>query len=258
MKAHPLAALFPMLDEAALQELAWDIRTNGLLEPIVQLDGMILDGRNRFEACRRAEVEPRFVAFAGSDPVAFVASKNLHRRQLTTAQRAIIAAQILDLECPPVAQVGQSVAATDGPGGPPTSQRQVAAAMAVGRGTVQRAIAVVQHGSPELVEATKTGRLKIAQAAELATRPVDEQLAALAQPPAKPQRRPPPPPVSSVPPLSGAAPLMVRLGEGQDAFERGISILAEVARMPDGAELVASVVDQHWGRLARLRREHAA
>lgn len=69
---------------------------------------------------------------------------------------------------------------------------------------------------------------------------------------------PPPPPVSSVAPLPGAAPLMVRLGEGQDAFERGISILAEVARMPDGAELVASVVDQHWGRLARLRREHAA
>lgn len=256
MKAHPLAALFPMLEEAALQELAWDIRTNGLLEPIVQLDGMILDGRNRFEACQRAEVEPRFVAFTGSDALAFVASKNLHRRQLTTAQRAIIAAQILDLECPPVAQVGHHAAGTAGPGGPPTSQRQVAAAMAVGRGTVQRAIAVVQHGAPELVEATKTGRLKIAQAAELATRPVEEQLAALAHPPAKPQRRPPP--ASTVAPLPGASPLMVRLGEGQDAFERGLDILAEVARMPDGAELVASVVDQHWGRLARLRRERAA
>jgi hypothetical protein len=44
---HRLADLFPMMDEAALAELAADIKANGQREPIKLWDGAIIDGRNR-------------------------------------------------------------------------------------------------------------------------------------------------------------------------------------------------------------------
>ena len=43
---HPIAEMFPMMDDAALAELAQDIRDNGMQEKIKLWEGMILDGRN--------------------------------------------------------------------------------------------------------------------------------------------------------------------------------------------------------------------
>jgi ParB-like chromosome segregation protein Spo0J len=95
---HPLANLFPMMDDAALGELAGDIREHGLREAITtDAAGAILDGRNRYRACRLAGVEPRFEIFRGDDPVAFVASRNLHRRHLTDDQRRMVAAKLVSM-----------------------------------------------------------------------------------------------------------------------------------------------------------------
>jgi ParB-like chromosome segregation protein Spo0J len=48
---HPVANLFPMLPDDELQELADDIRANGLQHPIVlDKDGVLIDGRNRWAA----------------------------------------------------------------------------------------------------------------------------------------------------------------------------------------------------------------
>jgi N6-adenosine-specific RNA methylase IME4 len=93
--AHPAADIFPMLDDKDLKVLAADIKANGLINPIVKLDGKILDGRNRYRACRLAGVEPRFVdGYKGAmDPLTYVISTNLHRRHLSESQRAMIAAR---------------------------------------------------------------------------------------------------------------------------------------------------------------------
>jgi hypothetical protein len=75
-----------------------DIKDNGLKDPITILNGQILDGRNRYMACGIAGVEPRYVDFAGDDPIAFVVSANIHRRHLTPIQLAALANTIANME----------------------------------------------------------------------------------------------------------------------------------------------------------------
>ena len=83
MPFHPLADLFPLPSEDELRALADDIADHGLREPIVTLEGQILDGRCRYLACKMAGVEPRFATHDGDEPIAYVFSRNFHRRHLT-------------------------------------------------------------------------------------------------------------------------------------------------------------------------------
>jgi hypothetical protein len=89
---HPAADLFPLMEteSAAFGELVQDIRENGLLDSIELFEGKILDGRNRYRACRHAGVEPRFVTYEGTEPYHHVWSRHL-RRELAPDQRAAIA-----------------------------------------------------------------------------------------------------------------------------------------------------------------------
>ncbi|MFE7561068.1 ParB N-terminal domain-containing protein [Kitasatospora sp. NPDC057500] len=95
MKAHPLTATFPTMNEADLLDLAQGIKEDGQYEPILlDTDGVLLDGRNRLAACKLAGVEPRFTTYTGDAPAADVAwSLNVRRRHLTQGQRAMIIAK---------------------------------------------------------------------------------------------------------------------------------------------------------------------
>jgi ParB-like chromosome segregation protein Spo0J len=87
LKFHPLADMFPLIEGAEFAELVTDIKASGLVEPIVVLDGMILDGRNRYRACIEAGVEPTYRPFTRDDPAAHVTSANIHRRHLNAEQK---------------------------------------------------------------------------------------------------------------------------------------------------------------------------
>jgi len=93
---HPYAELFPRMTNAEFEGLCGDIARKGLLEEIIRYEGKILEGRERYVACERKKVPPRFREYAGEcgSPLEFVVSKNLHRRHLTEGQRALVAARL--------------------------------------------------------------------------------------------------------------------------------------------------------------------
>lgn len=93
---HPLCTLFPRLAGVEFEALKRDIQANGLRQPIILHDGLILDGGNRYRACVEIGVEPIFEQFAGGNLVAFVLSANLHRRHMTPGQQAAIVAAATD------------------------------------------------------------------------------------------------------------------------------------------------------------------
>lgn len=101
MKIHPVAEMFPMMDEDELNELAADIKQNGLLNPIIlDENDQLIDGRNRLEACQRIgkQAQIQHIRLDGIDPTAYILSANEHRRHMTKGQRAMVAAKILFLK----------------------------------------------------------------------------------------------------------------------------------------------------------------
>ncbi|MEQ8226745.1 MAG: hypothetical protein RIA64_01565 [Rhodospirillales bacterium] len=168
---HPLAGMFPMMDDQSFSELADDILENGLREPIVLYEGKILDGRNRFKACDFHLIEPDFVTYEGDDPLGYVISLNLRRRHLTTSQRAMVAARIANLTA-----------------GRPTNNsanlrnNDAAQMMNVGTRSVETARKVREHGTPEVVTAVESGEMSVSAAAVLAGQPEDVQATVMAAP----------------------------------------------------------------------------
>ena len=162
MKAfHPIAEIFPLLDEIELEFLAADIVTHGLREPItLHPDGSILDGRNRARACERIGVEPTYTQWDGrGSPVDLVLSLNLHRRHLTISQRAIVAARLatLPLGVRPHASF-DACGQTEG---------EAAKLLAISRMSVQRGRAILGDNDPEIIARVTRGDLAISAAYKL-------------------------------------------------------------------------------------------
>jgi general stress protein YciG len=94
---HEAANIFP-LDEEHLDDLAADIREHGLQVPIETLDGKIIDGRRRHLACLKAGAKAKYRPVGPlADPIAYVLSMNLHRRQLSESQRAMVGQRAREL-----------------------------------------------------------------------------------------------------------------------------------------------------------------
>src|SRR3984957_20384482 len=152
---HPLADIFPLLEEKDLEALAEDIKAKGLTEPITLYEGKVLDGRNRYRACDLAKVElgpDHFIEYEGADALGFVVSKNLHRRHLNESQRAIIAAEIANMpqgfrSDQPSANLQKVISVPKAAKLMNVSPRSVATAKAI--------------KDPDLKEAVKTGRKSV-------------------------------------------------------------------------------------------------
>jgi DNA modification methylase/ParB-like chromosome segregation protein Spo0J len=181
MKWHPIACIFPMLPDHELQELANDIREHGLREPVVMLDGKVLDGRNRWMACIYAGVEPRTIEYKGSpqDALAFVWSTNVHRRHLNSGQAAVALAKREKLDAEYAAAVDAMRKAApknqhdlkkvpaqkivQAPRQERSTDHKLAESAGTNRSYVATARKVVEH-APALAEKVERGEITLSQA----------------------------------------------------------------------------------------------
>jgi ParB-like chromosome segregation protein Spo0J len=95
---HPYSEMFPLIEGDEFDGLVLSVEKHGLLEPIILLEGKILDGRNRYRAAKEVGhkfMPENFKQFEGSDPKGFVLDRNIHRRHLTTAQKQELIKRLL-------------------------------------------------------------------------------------------------------------------------------------------------------------------
>lgn len=163
-----------------LKDLARSVAERGLDEPIWLLDGMILDGRNRYRACLSLNITPAFREWSGDSPLSFVIAKNLHRRHLNTSQRAMIAARIIPLieaETRARMKMGKTLAASAARVGGRAADL-AGKTVKVSGDSVERA-RKAQTAAPEVVERVKAGRMTVTAAARLSELTPEKQLEAI-------------------------------------------------------------------------------
>jgi len=163
MEFHEVANIFPLLTGNEFESLRDDIKTNGLLEPIVIHEGKILDGRNRYTACLGADVFPDTIAYVGDDPIGFVLSKNLHRRHLNESQRGLVSHKIENMPQSP----GINQYEVDANLHRPTTRKEAAEMMNVSERTVA-SVAKVERDAPDLIPAIESGEMTVNRAAQTA------------------------------------------------------------------------------------------
>ena len=177
LPSHPFADVLPLLEGEAFGSFVADIKANGLLEPITIHEGLILDGRNRWNACKAAGVEPQFLEFDGDDPLAFVLSLNLHRRHLTPSQCSMLGADLATMRQGARTDLRQPSASL-----PEVSQAQAAGLSTASERGVRTAVFVKKKGGRDLVQAVRDGKITVNLAARLATTSEDVQRRAVAEP----------------------------------------------------------------------------
>jgi ParB family chromosome partitioning protein len=179
MNFHQYANLFPMLSGDALEGLKADIEQHGVRDPVVLLNGEILDGRNRYTCAQELGIEFPTVEYQGDDPLAFVISHNLHRRHLTESQRASIAARVANmprgrnwdnsanLQNKPELALSEQAA----PRPPMTSTADAARMLNVSPRSVADARKVHEYAPLEISQAVDEGRMSVSLASKVADLP---------------------------------------------------------------------------------------
>lgn len=97
-----LSTVFPSFqDDQEFLDLVESIKTEGLVHPIVIWQGKIVDGRHRHLACKEARVKPEYTYLPDDWSLDKVKNRvvalNVLRRQLTTGQRALVAAALANM-----------------------------------------------------------------------------------------------------------------------------------------------------------------
>ena len=150
LEFHPLSEVLPLIEGQAYADLVASIKASGLHDTITLLDGMILDGRNRYRACLDAGIEPRTAVFEGDDPVAFVVAKNLHRRHLTVGQRALAVAKLATLSKGERQNLNSGIPAFK-------TVSEVAAMADVNKEAISDAHTIYARGTPDQVAEVENG-----------------------------------------------------------------------------------------------------
>ncbi len=170
-EVHPIADEFPLIEGEEFDALVAGIEANGLLSPILlTADGKtIVDGRNRYRACDRLNIEPRYERLpelTEQQIVSRIISLNMERRQLDAGQKAMLALRI-EQHIAKLQSVGRPKRDEQIPPDREEFNRhqrestaKAAAAVGSSRTSVAKAKAV-QRDAPDLAEKVRQGAMKL-------------------------------------------------------------------------------------------------
>jgi hypothetical protein len=175
LSMHPLASIFPLMDETSFLALKEDIAAHGVREPLWLYEGKVLDGRNRYQACQELGVDAPTREYTGADPLGFILSMNLQRRHLNESQRAMVAAKIANM------RQGERTDRQPAQNFGKVSQAQASEMLNISDETLRYAKKVQAEAQPEVITAVETGRLAVSAAAKLAQESVKTQRAVVAK-----------------------------------------------------------------------------
>lgn len=162
---HDTANAFPYISGDAYETLKEDIRINGILEAIYIFEGKIIDGRNRYRIAKELGIDDIPTQhYEGSNPVGFVQSMNLHRRQLTPSQKAAAAAFLAEFK---QGQHGEEEEYQ--------TQEAIAKKLGISRRMVVEATSLKKNADAELIERVKTGDISLHNATAIARLNPDDQ-----------------------------------------------------------------------------------
>ena len=159
LKAHPATQCIPSMTEPERIALRADIKGKGQRDSIKVVEGMIIDGRERYRICRELGIQPKveFIDLPeGMTATDLVMGFNFHRRNLTDSQRALIAASMSNTK------VGSNQASKG-----VITQGEAAAIYGVSRDSLIRAKKVLESGNQSLIRAVLEGRLDVSNACRI-------------------------------------------------------------------------------------------
>jgi len=251
---HPLSAAFPAMSADDLESLTNDITTHGQREPGVLYEGQVLDGWHRYQACEAAGAEFVAVEFIDADPVAFVISRNAHRRHLTASQRA--AAVVMCAEWVKSGTNQHTKTGGEAASPPPKSNKELATAAGTTVRTVQQAKRAVEAG---LGDAVRDGQMSAEAAVAVAK---GEAPKAKNTPPRAPDRKPETPEPSQLKTGQGAhdGPTLDEIVDEQEQVirERDAQIAA-LSADDKGEELLKQIkLTQHYQREIGMEQDKNA
>jgi hypothetical protein len=154
-ESHAAADAYPLLTGADFDNLVDSIEQYGLTDPITLYQGKILDGRNRYAACVKLGIRPRFTEYKGDDPIGYVKLRNNDRRHQEVLSRVLSLQRVVA-----IAKRQRK------------KQDWLPNVNAVDSGMVKQ---IDEDGSPELVEAVHSGDVDAAQAAALSQLEPEQQ-----------------------------------------------------------------------------------
>jgi hypothetical protein len=258
---HPLSAAFPAMGSETFLALVEDVRSHGQRDTATLYDGMVIDGWHRYKACQELSIPCRFEEFSGLDAVAFVRSKNQHRRHYQKSQQAAIEVSLTAWAEAHRPRKGEAASpfSTKGEAASPFSTNKE---MADRAGTTERTIQHAKRAHEAgLGEAVRDGKVSAERAAELAK--ADPALAkqvahgevslsaAVAKVEGKPAKQKP---EASAPaePAEEAPPVYTALDEAMDTVRELQNALA----LANAGDLSDEDKTQAADLIARLREEN--
>lgn len=183
----PLTAV----EQAALER---SLLAEGCRDALVLWGETLIDGHNRYELCQRHNIPFRTVqnsSFSSLDDVMlWMIDNHLARRSVSDFQRGVLAlrkkeivtarsAQRADAASKAAEPAAEEAKAVDA--GPPWNTREdVAKAARVSSNTISQIERIQKAAAPQLVEAVRAGTISINAAANVASLPAEEQIAAVA------------------------------------------------------------------------------